>query len=86
MKNRLNRLSKKAKSVQKKSDRAIIEIVGNEKVIVEDVKNIIEYENERVRVSTGNTEIKITGLGLSIDGYENNVVVVYGFIKGVCLE
>lgn len=63
-----------------------IEIVGDSKVIIENVKSILEYENESVRVDIETHTVNVKGNALTLNNYTDNVMVISGIIQGVLLE
>ena len=53
---------------------------------VKSEERIIEYENERVRLNTGEKTVLIEGNLLTLDSYSDNVIVVRGTIKNISFE
>lgn len=68
------------------SDAASIEIIGDMRVVVEQTKGILEYENERIRINIGKYIAVITGCNLTLSSYSDNIIVIDGKIKNICLE
>lgn len=68
------------------SDLSNIEIIGDRRVIVEETKNILEYESERVRLNAGKFTIAICGYDLILSNFTDNIIVIDGKIKNICLE
>lgn len=63
-----------------------IEIIGENRVVVERTRNILEYENERVRLNLGKYIVSISGRDLMLSSYSENVMIIDGTIKSVALE
>lgn len=63
-----------------------VEVVGNKKVIIENVTKITEYENERVMLQCGKRILTVFGANLTIDSYSEKVIVVNGTIKSISFE
>lgn len=76
----------KGKDTCDTTEKGNIEIIGNNKVIIEHAERIIEYENERVRLNTGEKTVLIEGNSLTLDSYSDNVIVVRGTIKNISFE
>ncbi len=55
-----------------------ITIVGNRNLIVENYKGIVEYDNTRIRINTGNGIIRITGEKLEIREITSEDILVCG--------
>lgn len=63
-----------------------VEIIGNKRVVIEQVSGILAYETERVRISTKVYTIAVSGSKLTLNSYSDGIIVIDGKIKGVCLE
>lgn len=68
------------------SNTSSIEIIGEKRVVVERAQNILEYGNERVRLNLGKYTVAISGTGLTMSSYSDNVMIIDGTIKNVSLE
>ena len=68
------------------SDAQSIEIIGDKKIIIEHAENILEYENERVRVNTGKKTVVVIGEKLTLDSYSENIIMINGNITSVSFE
>ncbi len=63
-----------------------IEIIGNGRVIVENANRILEYQNECVRLCADKFIVVVKGLSLTLCSFDDNVIVIDGNIKNICLE
>lgn len=61
-------------------------LMGNSEFMIENYDGIIEYEVNRIRVSTASGEITITGNELLISELDNEELLVSGHIKSIELE
>lgn len=68
------------------SGESSVELIGNKRVIVENAKRIIEYENNIIRLDTDKFNVVINGTQLTFNSYSDKIVVIDGNIKNVCLE
>lgn len=62
---------------------ALISLVGQNKVYIENFKNIIDYNCERIRIKAKNGIIDVIGSDLQIERYNNTEIIIIGFIKEV---
>ena len=63
-----------------------IEIIGNNKIIVENTSKILEYKTELVRLGVGKRVITILGGKLRLDDYSDKNIVINGIIKNISFE
>lgn len=61
-------------------------LLGNNEFRIENYNGIIEYEVNRIRVSTASGIISIMGNELSISELDNDELLVSGLIKSIDLE
>ncbi len=60
-----------------------ITLNSNKEAIVEGCKNILEYEDDRIKLNLGNKTLLILGTNLSINSITINGVVISGNISSV---
>jgi len=60
-----------------------ITMIGNNDMIIENYKGIIEYEENRIRLNTGVGPVAITGTDLVIREITSEDVIVSGYIKSL---
>jgi sporulation protein YqfC len=60
-----------------------ITITGNEDMIIENYKGVVEYSQERVRINTNAGIIRIEGKGLVLKEITSENIGVYGTIKKI---
>lgn len=58
-------------------------LVGNRDLMIENFKGVMEYENERIRVNTGNGVIKVTGARLLIREITSEDIIISGEIHAL---
>jgi sporulation protein YqfC len=57
-----------------------IEMSGNRDVIIDGYMGIIEYDDEKVKLSAGKYAIKITGRDLTLKNMQRDSICISGFI------
>ncbi len=62
---------------------AQMEILGNREAIVDGCKGVIEYDDEIIRLSTGNMIVCFRGVGLEIKGLTASNAVISGMITAI---
>ncbi len=62
---------------------AIVTIMGNCEVLIENYKGILEYTEDSLIVQTKTCQIHIKGKRLSIDYYTNEEMKITGYIREV---
>lgn len=60
-----------------------ITLNSNKEALIEGCRNIIEYEDDRIKLNLGNKTLLIIGSGLSIETITINGVMVKGTISSV---
>ena len=60
-----------------------IEVIGDRRVIVEGARSVIEYESGRVLVGALKYTLSVTGADLTIESYNDDVMIVEGNIKTI---
>lgn len=60
-----------------------IEVRGQQEIVLEGAKNILEYNNERLRIQTIDHNITVEGKSLRIDIFVKKVMVIRGEIRAV---
>ena len=63
-----------------------VSIIGSTRIIIENYKGILEYDNEEILLQGKHCKIKITGNCLKIRCYNEEEMVIDGRIDGVCFE
>ena len=63
-----------------------VSIIGSMRIIIENYKGILEYNNEEILLQGKHCKIKITGNCLKIRCYNEEEMVIDGRIDGVCFE
>lgn len=61
----------------------ILTITGQQDLVIENHRGIIEYTNVLIRIKTKNRQIKITGNSLKIIYYTNDELKITGYINTV---
>ncbi len=63
-----------------------IEVIGNNKIIIENTSKIFEYKTELVRLGVGKRIITILGGQLKLNDYSDKSIVIDGIIKNISFE
>lgn len=63
-----------------------VSIIGSMRVMIENYKGILEYNNEEILLQGKQSKIRITGSCLKIRYYNEEEMVIDGQIDGVCFE
>lgn len=58
----------------------LITIVGNNKILIENFKNIVQYSNEIIKINTTCGILKITGKNLFLKELNKNKVLINGIL------
>ncbi|MDY3617524.1 YabP/YqfC family sporulation protein [Agathobaculum sp.] len=66
-----------------RSDRPRVEIIGNSRVVVENHKGILEYDDTLLRVKCSGCEVRITGDELALAALTLDELAVTGTIVSV---
>ncbi|MDR0314881.1 MAG: YabP/YqfC family sporulation protein [Oscillospiraceae bacterium] len=57
-----------------------IEIMGNNEVVIEGCKGVLEYSDDSIRLNLGKNEVQFSGTDLVIKTYINEQVLIDGNI------
>ena len=68
------------------TNRSRMVMLGNTEFMIENYDGIIEYEVNRIRVSTASCKVAIIGEELTISELDNEELLVSGRIKSIELE
>lgn len=68
------------------TNRSRMVMLGNTEFMIENYDGIIEYEVNRIRVSTASGKVAIIGEDLTISELDNEELLVSGCIKSIELE
>ena len=63
-----------------------IEVIGNNKIIVENTGKILEYKTDLVRLGVAKRVITISGGNLRLNDYSDKSIVIDGIIKNISFE
>lgn len=66
--------------------RTLVELYGNERVLVEQHKGIVGYGSERIRIGATFGVLEVTGEGLRLCCMSPSQIVIRGRIDGVRVE
>ena len=64
---------------------SLIEIAGDQRVLVEHHKGVIQYGQEEIRIRTGFGEISVTGLAMTLTKMTKGQLIISGEIRGIGL-
>ncbi len=59
----------------------LITIVGKNKIVIENFKNIAQYSNEIIKINTSSGIFKIAGKNLSLKELNKNKILIKGILK-----
>ena len=62
------------------SGAAVISMIGNTEILVENLKNIIKYQSDILILQCKKNQLQITGKNLNIEFYTNEEIKVIGYI------
>ncbi len=60
-----------------------IEMTGNREIIIDGCKGVIEYTENNIRISLGESVMSISGDNLIIQSFDNDVVIITGQISDI---
>ncbi len=60
-----------------------ITINSNKEIIIEGLRNVLEYEQEKIKLNLGNKTLLILGTNLTINSLTINGVVITGIINSL---
>lgn len=63
-----------------------IEVIGNNRVIIENANKILEYKQECIRLNVGKRIVKISGGHLKMNDYTDKNIVINGIITDIVFE
>ena len=64
---------------------SLVEIAGDQRVLVENHKGVIQYSPESIRIRVKFGEISISGAKMTLTRMTKGQLVICGCIDGVCL-
>ncbi len=67
-------------------DVPLISMIGKTEVSIENYKNILEFNNDLIRINTSDGVVKIFGKKLVIKHITRDIVNVKGVIEGLTLQ
>ena len=53
-------------------------IIGNQELVIENYKGVVEYSSTLIRINTGNSLLKITGRNLNIKEISSEDIKITG--------
>ena len=62
---------------------AQVELLGNREAAIEHCQNVLEYNDDVIRLNTGKLILKFTGRGLSLKCMSGDRVTVTGFFTSI---
>ena len=65
---------------------AIVTVLGNQELTLENYRGMIEYHTDHVCVQTKNCRVTVTGQNLTIPYYTNDEMKITGLIKTIMYE
>lgn len=65
---------------------AIVTVMGNRELVIENYKGILEYETDVIRVQAKNCRIAVRGRNLNIPYYTNDEMKITGIIQTIVYE
>ncbi len=63
-----------------------VTLIGNKEISIENHKGVIQYTNEKIRISITGGELIISGEGLIINSIIPEEVIIYGEISQISFE
>lgn len=60
-----------------------MELLGNREAAIEHCQNVLEYNDDVIRLNTGKLILKFTGRGLSLKCMSGDRVTVTGFFTSI---
>lgn len=64
-------------------DEPRIEMTGNHEIIIDGCKGVVEYTENNIRISLGESVMSISGDSLVIQSFDNDVVIINGQISDI---
>ena len=65
------------------TDNSNVEIIGSGRVVLEEIRRIIEYSDNAVRVVAGKKTVCVDGINLTLNNYSDKTLVIDGVINSV---
>lgn len=62
------------------ADEPKIEMLGNREIIIDGCKGVVEYSENLIKLSLGESVLSLSGDSLVIKSFDNSVVVISGQI------
>lgn len=62
------------------ADEPKIEMLGNREIIIDGCKGVVEYSENNIKLSLGESVLSLSGDSLVIKSFDNSVVVISGQI------
>jgi sporulation protein YqfC len=62
---------------------AIVTVLGNHEVCIENYRGIVEYTDSLIRVQTKSFQIRLSGKNLQIEYYTNDEMKIVGKLYGI---
>lgn len=60
-----------------------IEMIGNREIIIDGCKGVVEYDENLIKLNTGELVISFTGFNLLIKSFDSDVAVITGEISEI---
>ncbi len=64
-------------------DEPKIEMLGNREIIIDGCKGVVEYDENIIKLSLGETVLSLLGDGLIIKSFDNDIAVICGQISEI---
>ena len=64
-------------------DEPRIEMTGNREIIIDGCKGVVEYTENNIRLSLGESVMSLSGDNLLIQSFDNDVVIISGQISDI---
>ena len=64
-------------------DEPRIEMSGNREIIIDGCKGVVEYTENNIRISLGESVLSLSGDNLLIQSFDNDVVIINGQISDI---
>ncbi len=64
-------------------DEPRIEMTGNREIIIDGCKGVVEYTENNIRLSLGESIMSLSGDSLLIQSFDNDVVIISGQISDI---
>jgi sporulation protein YqfC len=64
-------------------DEPRIEMTGNREIIIDGCKGVVEYTENNIRISLGESVMSLSGVNLVIQSFDNDVVIINGQISDI---